>query len=229
MSERLAHALIRLADKAADERPSERAFLRMVGVPVEVASAIASAWTRDPEGFALRVIASPGLDMSGYTLAADETATSVRNAEQYPRGVLQVVCEGQRVPDGQGVKGLRRIDPSGLLESEPGFALLASIAPAVDIRAVREVGEALRELAVSDRPPALRVAGYLDAVAGGKSASEALPLLGAFADPQGSLSKPRLMDNIRLVGLSASRTVSADEKCGMLWWSSLTPTSSWCW
>jgi hypothetical protein len=32
-----------------------------------------------------------------------------------------------------------------------------------------------------------------------------------------------------LVGLSASRTVSADEKCGMLWWSSLTPTSSWCW
>jgi hypothetical protein len=33
----------------------------------------------------------------------------------------------------------------------------------------------------------------------------------------------------RLVGLSASRTVSADEKCGMLWWSSLTPTSSWCW
>jgi hypothetical protein len=108
------------------------------------------------------------------------------------------VCEGQRVPDGQGVKGLRRIDPSVLLEREQGFALLASIAPGAEIRAVREVGEALRELEVSDRPPALRVAGYLDAVAGGKSASEALPLLGAFADPQGSLSKARLMDNIRL-------------------------------
>jgi hypothetical protein len=42
---------------------------------------------------------------------------------------------------------------------------------------------------------------------------------------------PALRDRllVRLVGLSASRTVSADEKCGMLWWSSLTPTSSWCW
>lgn len=129
MSQRLAHALIRLADKAADEQPGARAFLRIVGVPVEVASAIASAWTRDAEGFALRVISPSGRDMSGHTLAADETATSVRNAEQYPRGVLQVVCEGQRVPDGQGVKGLRSIDPSRLLQSEQGCPNPSQVTP----------------------------------------------------------------------------------------------------
>jgi len=199
MSHRLAEALVRMAEEVADRHAGEQAFLAIKGVDVDTAASMGRLWARDEDGFALKIVAPAGADMRGRGLTEDETATSVRNDERNTLGACLVICEGERVPDRQGVKGLDAVEPASLLGDEPHWRMLASAVAPAEGPDIVEVGQALRDLPASERPTALRVAGFLDEVAANPSEDAAmqLPLLGAFRD-EGPLSAPRLVDNIQL-------------------------------
>jgi hypothetical protein len=199
MSDRLAEALVRMAGKVADDRVGEPAFIAIKGVDLHTAAGMGRLWSKDDDGFALKIAAPPGADMQGRALTEDETATSVRNDAGNKLGVCLVICEGERVPDRQGVKGLDVVEPAALLTDEPHWEMLASAAEPAEGPDVVEVGQAIRDLPASERPTALRVAAFLDEVAANPSEDAAmqLPLLGAFRD-EGPLSAPRLVDNIQL-------------------------------
>lgn len=198
MSERLADALVRMAEATAERNPDEPALLAVDGIDIATAEAMARKWTHAADGFTLKVVAPSGCDLGEAALGDEETATSVRNDEEnYPRGAFLVVCEGQRIPDRQSVKGLDPVDPIVFLADEEHWNLLVRGGTPVDDAEATQIGEALRSLDPAERPRAVQVAEFLDALAGDGVAGGHLPLLGAFHDDR-PISPGRLVDNLQL-------------------------------
>jgi hypothetical protein len=195
MSERLGRALVAKISEAADGA----AWLLVDGVTPEVAEAIAAGWSDDLPRLA--VVGPPEADFRGRELKG-EPATSLRNSGP----VCLVLCEGEAIADSQSIKGFERFSPGELTVEGQGLALLASQAPDVSARpGVPAVLEALREPKLERTPSPLAICRFLDAVAAGSSASEALPELGGFrdgADDQ-ALDPGRVVSNLNL---AAERT-----------------------
>lgn len=197
MSDRLAGALVdRIAQRRAGLTIDARAFFIVPGVSVDVAAAMTRVWSGRVAGLTLKIAAPPGTNLPGFLLGDDATATGIRNQG----GACIVICEGQRVQDMQGIKGLESIEPSDLLSDEQGFSLLLQQHPQVAPASVSAVRQALAELQPSQRPPARRVAGFIDAVAQGTPLGEALPQLGAFRDDD-SVSSERIFENLALAAV----------------------------
>ncbi|HEV2857953.1 MAG TPA: hypothetical protein VGW80_06070 [Solirubrobacterales bacterium] len=196
MSERLGRALVaRISESAADGA----AWLLVDGVTPEVAEAIAAGWAEELPRLA--VVGPAGADFRGRELK-DEPATSLRNSGP----VCLVLCEGEAIADSQSVKGFERYSPGELVVEQEGLELLAVQAPDVSTRpGVQAVLRALGELKLERSPSPLAICRFLDAIAAGSTAAQALPELGGFHDGAGdqALDPARVVSNLNL---AAERT-----------------------
>jgi hypothetical protein len=196
MSERLGRALVATISRSAADGA---AWLLVDGVTPEVAEAIAAGWD---EALPRLVVAGPAeADFRGFELG-DEPVTALRNAGP----VCLVLCEGEVIADNQSIKGFDRFSPGELTADRGGLALLASQPPDVSAKpGVEAVLDALRDPKLERSPSPLAVCRFLDAVAAGAGAAEALPELGAFHDSDGvGLDAARVVANLNLAGERSS-------------------------
>ncbi|HEY5344278.1 MAG TPA: hypothetical protein VIJ66_11560 [Solirubrobacteraceae bacterium] len=168
-------------------------FVSVEGVSRDVAEGISRAW---PDGSWRLAIASDEPDRFGDH-ALRTAGTELRNQG----AVCLVVCEGHALPDRQSLNFFEVVAPADLLERSEDIALLAEAEPPVQAGSpVREVRQAILQLTVAERPSAVAVAAYFDAVAAGQPPLQALPALGAFRDDdQGDrVTTTRVKDNLNL-------------------------------
>lgn len=188
--------------------PGHARFVLVEGVPTQLAEGMAAAWT---DGLPpLRVVSDEPARFGEQALTG-ASGTAMRNQREAgeARGVVLVLCEGQRVPDRQSLNLFESLSPSQLLDSAAGVALLAAQAPAVPLDGpARAVREAITQAGAASRPSAAAVAAYLDRLAGGEDPLRALPTLGAFADHAAGVrvESSRIGDNLQL----AARRTSED-------------------
>lgn len=194
-------------------KPAERNFFVLVeGVSSHVAAGMASEW--DDALPRLAVVAPEPSRFGSYALT-DVSGTQLRNAAD-SNGVVLVLCDGEQVPDRQGIGLFDSISPSVLLDTPQGLILLCQQKPVVDPDGpVRAVRDAIVQADIAIRPSPKAVADFLDAVAAGTSPLDALPTLGAFTDrvARGDRADAgRILDNLRL----ASKPRSTDGPS--VWW-----------
>jgi hypothetical protein len=195
VSRRLAQALIdHIGVQLGSDDQNAEAWLLIEGTPPELAKAIVRAW---PDALPPIFVAGPvDVDFEGRELG-DVPATRLRNEGP----MCLVICEGHRIADAQSVKGFDRYSPEDLLETEQALARLARQDPDVStVAGIVAVQQALTDAALERPPSAQAVAAFLDAVASGTIATEALPELGGFVDgcPATDLTRQRVLDNLNL-------------------------------
>jgi hypothetical protein len=195
MSDRLSGALIATA-RTATARPGEDlgpSWLLIDGVDVALARSLVAAWPGDlPPVF---VAAAAGEDFGEADLARS-SATRERNLG----GICLIVCEGQRVPDGQSVVGFERCGPELLLGAD-GAMLLAEQPPVVsELPGVQAVVEALGDPKLASPPSVRAITAFLDSAAGGTGVAESLPLIGGFRESgdSASVTPQRVVANLNL-------------------------------
>lgn len=201
MSERLGLALVEYVRAMRGESK----FVLLEGVLEDVAHAMSRGWSGDDLP-ALAVASKRGRRFGAHSLSG-RSGTSLRNS--HPRGVCLVVCEGVSLPDRQSVTRFENVAPSDLLESLDRLAILARAGRQAPIDgSARAVRQAILTASTGEKPSALAVARYFDAIAEGADPLEALPLLGAFGDHAsgGTVDATRIAENLRL----ASRRRSDD-------------------
>lgn len=220
MSARLASGLIdnaRLAASASLGSAGKPApsWILMDGIDPELAGRLVANWPADLPP--IYVAGPPDADFGDADLRTS-SATRERN-----RGSMcLVICEGQRVPDGQSVRGFERCGLE-LLASAEGARRLARQAPDVTAaEGLAAVLEALDDPKLEAPPSSRALASFLDEVAGGARVPDALPLIGAFRDEAaaGSLSCARIVSNLNLAAsrssverLSPSSLAEIRERC----------------
>ena len=131
--------------------------------------------------------------------ALEGAGTRLRNLN--PGGVCLVVCEGLRLDDEQSLKSFENVAPADLLASSDEITRLSEIDPPVRMTGVvRDARSAIGQLAPAERPSALKVCAFFDAIAGGQDPLSALPALGGFRDDaQGErTSQTRIRENLQL-------------------------------
>lgn len=196
MSERLGRALVAtISSSVADGA----AWLLVDGVTPEVAEAIAADWG---EALPRLVVVGPAeANFRGFELG-EEPVTALRNAGP----VCLVLCEGEAIADSQSIRGFDRFSPGELTADREGLAQLSSQTPDVSSKpGVEAVLEALRDPQLERSPSPLAVCRFLDAVATGSGAAEALPQLGAFHDSDAvGLDASRVVANLNLAGERSS-------------------------
>lgn len=185
-------------------QPAERNFFVLVeGVSSLVAAGMASEWD---DALPRLAIVAPDTSRFGSYALTDVSGTQLRNAVD-SNGVVLVLCDGEQVPDRQGISLFDSISPSVLLEKPQGLILLCQQKPVVDPDGpVRAVRDAIVQADIATRPSPKAVAAFLDVVAAGTDPLDALPTLGAFTDSVGRGDRAdtgRILDNLRL---AAKRT-----------------------
>ncbi|ABM11925.1 Type IV secretory pathway VirB4 components-like protein [Mycolicibacterium vanbaalenii PYR-1] len=188
-------------------KPAERNFFVLVeGVSSHVAAGMASEWD---DALPRLAVAAPEPSRFGAYALTDVSGTQLRNAAG-SNGVVLVLCDGEQVPDRQGISLFDSIFPSILLDKPQGLILLCQQKPVVDPDGpVRAVRDAIVQADIAIRPSPKAVADFLDVVAAGNSPLEALPTLGAFTDSVARGDRAdagRILDNLRL----ASKRTSDD-------------------
>lgn len=214
MSRRLGAALAGHIRRMA---PGAAKFVLVEGVQLTLAEGMSRAWdgTLPP----LAVVSAEPARFGAHAMT-DTSGTALRNRRDGSgaRGVVLVLCEGQQVPDRQSLANFETVAPSVLLESAEGMGLLAQQHPAVLLDGpAHAVRQAIVAAGPAVRPSAVAVANYLDRLAAGDAPLEALPTLGAFADPNAGdrVEGDRIGDNLRLAARRTSdellsRTAYAD-------------------
>ncbi len=181
----------------------ERNFVLVEGVSSHVAAGMVSEWD---EALPRLAVVAPDSSRFGSNSLSDVSGTQLRNAVD-SNGVVLVLCDGEQVPDRQGISLFESISPSVLLEKPQGMILLCQQKPVVDPDgAVRAVRDAIVQADIATRPSPTAVATFLDKVASGTDPLDALPLLGAFVDSVAAGERAevsRILDNLRL---AAKRT-----------------------
>ncbi|BBY60681.1 hypothetical protein [Mycolicibacterium sarraceniae] len=181
----------------------ERNFVLVEGVSSRVASGMVSEWD---EALPRLAVVAPDSSRFGSNSLTDVSGTQLRNAVD-SNGVVLVLCDGEQVPDRQGISLFESVSPSVLLEKPQGMILLCQQKPVVDPDgAVRAVRDAIVQADIATRPSPTAVAAFLDKVASGTEPLDALPLLGAFVDRVAAGERAevgRILDNLRL---AAKRT-----------------------
>lgn len=183
----------------------ESKFVLLEGLPEDVAHALSRAWSG--EGLPALAVASKDNTLFGAHALSGTSGTALRNS--HAEGVCLVVCEGVALPDRQSVTRFENVAPSDLLENLERLALLARAGREAPLDGpARSVRQAILTAPPGERPSALAVARYFDAIADSADPLEALPLLGAFADHAsgGAVDATRISENLRL----ASRRRSDD-------------------
>lgn len=184
----------------------ERNFVLVEGVPTLVAAGMVSEWD---EALPRLAVVAPDPSRFGLYSLTDVSGTQLRNAVD-SNGVVLVLCDGEQVPDRQGISLFESISPSVLLEKPQGLILLCQQKPVVDPDgAVRAVRDAIVQADIATRPSPTAVAAFLDGVAAGTEPLDALPTLGAFVDSAAGGERAdagRILDNLRL----AAKTTSDD-------------------
>ncbi|WP_273733051.1 ATP-binding protein [Mycolicibacterium septicum] len=182
---------------------AERNFVLVEGVSSLVAVGMASAWD---DALPRLAVAAPEESRFGSHALTDLSGTQLRNAVE-SNGVVLTLCDGEQIPDRQGISLFESISPSVLLEKPQGLILLCQQKPVVDPDgAVRAVRDAIVQADIATRPSPTAVAEFLDVVATGTDPLEALPTLGAFTDSLAAgdrADSSRVLDNLRL---AAKRT-----------------------
>ena len=190
---RLGVALARhVTDTAAS---GSGAFILIEGLAIDAAVALARAWPRD--GLELAVASDDPSRFGAKALTGAATGKRNENA----RGVCVVVVEGQRLADRQSLNGFHNVAPADLLAGMDSLAVLAQAeTPAPMDGPAREVRSAIAQMPAADRPGALAVAAYFDALASGRPPLSALPLVGAFRDDAAGERVPaaRIRENLAL-------------------------------
>lgn len=183
--------------------PGESAYVLVEGVPIEVADGMAAHW--QPTMPPLAVV-SQSPERFGERALVVASATGLRN--RHADGLVLVLCEGSQVADRQSLRAFYTVAPADLLASAEALNILAQVAPrATWDGPARAVRTAIQAAQPAERPSAMAVADWLDAVAAGGDPLQTLPALGAFADhAQDRVDAARIRENLRL----ASRRRSDD-------------------
>jgi hypothetical protein len=201
MSDRLGIAMV----EHIRSMRGESKFVLLEGVPEDVAVSMTRTW-RGERLPALAVASSSRHRFGRYALSG-VSGTALRN--RHPEGVCLVVCEGVSLPDRQSVKRFENVAPSDLLENVERLVVLARAGrDALLDGPARAVRQAILTAPAGEKPSALAVSRYFDAIAEGADPLEALPILGGFADHArgGTVDAARIAENLRL----ASRRRSDD-------------------
>ncbi|MFC6714721.1 hypothetical protein [Branchiibius cervicis] len=156
----------------------------------------------------LAIVSSTPNLFGRHAMRQGVSGTQLRNrTDKGWRGVVLVLCEGEQVPDQQSLGLFEPLSPSELLNSPAGIALLSQQAPPVALDGnARHVRSAINEAPLATRPSPVAVANYLDRLAAGEDALEALPTIGAYRDsvaPGVRIDSSRISDNL---SLAARRT-----------------------
>lgn len=204
MSQRLGAALAAYIRRM----PGSAKFILVEGVPLSLAEGMSRNWDHQLPPLAV-VSSEPGRFGSHAMVEVSGTALRNDRDDAGARGVVLVLCEGRQVADRQSLNLFESVAPSVLLERAEGLGLLAQQRPAVPLDGpARAVRDAVVRADTATRPSAAAVADYLDQLAAGKPALEALPALGAFPDLAAGarVEGDRIGDNLRL----AARRTSED-------------------
>lgn len=205
MSARLGGALA--AELRERLRDNDKSFVLLEGIPTGVAEGMSKAWD-DATMPQLAIVSQTPALFGNHAMREGVSGTQLRNrTDPGWRGVVLVLCEGEQVPDQQSLGLFEPLSPSELLNTPAGIARLSQQLPAVPLDGhARHVRSAINEAPVATRPSPIAVANYLDRLAAGDDALQALPTLGAFADsvaPGVRIDSSRISDNL---ALAARRT-----------------------
>jgi hypothetical protein len=192
---------IRLIDASAK-------FIVVEAAQPDLAEAMAEFWDTDDLRLPKLAIASGEPKRFGkYGLK--RSAANLRHSDG--AGLCVVVCEGFQLSERQSVNGFFPISPDDLLGSTKDLLLLAKAVKPVRLDGpMTAVREAIVTAPAAERPGATQVAAYLDAVAAGGEPMGALPILGAFRDPDISpadVRSDRVKENIALALTRRSDTM----------------------
>jgi hypothetical protein len=205
VSGRLGGALaVELRDRLRD---NDKSFVLLEGIPTSVAEGMSKAWDDETMPQLAIVSQTPAL-FGNHAMREGVSGTQLRNrTDPGWRGVVLVLCEGEQVPDQQSLGLFEPLSPSELLNKPAGIALLSQQPPAFRLDGhARHVRAAINEAPVATRPSPIAVAHYIDRLADGDDALQALPTLMAFADfvaPGVRIDSSRISDNL---ALAARRT-----------------------
>lgn len=179
-------------------------FVIVEAAQPELAHAIAEFWDEgDGRLPQLAIAAEDAASYGRYGLVGASAAT-LRHRDR--RGLCLVVCEGYDLAERQSLRSFVPVTPGDLLQSKSLLLLLArAIQPVRADGPMAAVRDALVTLAPGQRPSALKVGAFFDAVAAGEDPMDALPVIGGFRDPDVALADVRGDRIVENLALAASR------------------------
>lgn len=175
-------------------------FIVIEAAQPTLARAISEFWDdADPRLPQLAVAAEDATTYGHHGLVGASAAT-LRHRDR--RGLCLVVCEGYDLAERQSLRSFVPVSPGDLLQSKSLLLLLArAVQPVRADGPMAAVRDALVTLPAGQRPSALRVGAFFDAVAAGEDPMEALPVIGGFRDPDVALADvrgERIVENLEL-------------------------------
>jgi hypothetical protein len=196
MIDRLALGLIENARALAGEGAgdgSPPSWLLIEGLDPVLAARLVELW---PASLPPIFVAGPADADFGDADLARSSATRERNRG----GMCLVICEGERVPDGQSVRGFEQCGLEQLSSAEGAARLAAQPPSAAGAEGLDAVLAALADPKLEAPPSAKAIASFLDEVAGGRTVPDALPQIGGFRDDvaPASLRRERVIENMNL-------------------------------